>query len=81
MPDPTDDLRCDEVLEHLDAYVDGGLSPELIARVRVHVQACDACARFGASYGQLVSALRADPPEPLPPVVLERLRERLEEAG
>jgi anti-sigma factor RsiW len=54
-------LRCDEVLEALDRYVDGLLSDEELEMVQAHVQACANCRRFGGAYARVVAALRGSP--------------------
>lgn len=70
-------LWCREVLEHLDGYVDGSLSPDALAAVQAHVAQCTECARFGAAYAQLVGALRTGDPDALGDARAARLRERL----
>lgn len=71
-------LRCGEVLERLDAFVDGTLDEAARTRVIAHVSGCDRCARFGRTYGEVVRRTRgvARPPEPELDV-LERLRARV----
>lgn len=70
-------LWCREVLGLLDRYIDGELDPASLAQVRVHVQGCDNCARFGAAYARVVAALRSPPEETPPTAVLDRLTARL----
>jgi anti-sigma factor RsiW len=72
-------LWCSEVLEDLDAFVDGSLAPATLACVREHVLGCSQCARFGAAYARLVTALRAGPSEGLDEARLQRLHRRLAE--
>lgn len=74
-------LWCHEVLEHLDALVEGDLDDTTLAAVQAHVAECDACASFGAAYARLVRALRASPPEQLDTDRLGRLRARVREAS
>ena len=52
-------LWCSQVLEQLDAYVDGSLAPTDLSAMQSHVAECDQCASFGASYAAVVGALRA----------------------
>jgi anti-sigma factor RsiW len=71
-------LRCGEVLEKLDAFVDGTLEAEARPALLAHVAGCDRCARFGGTYAAVVQRLldlgRADDPAP---AVLARLHARL----
>jgi anti-sigma factor RsiW len=70
-------LWCHEVLDHLDAYVDGSLTAEQLTAVQQHVRVCQACAQFGAAYAGVVQTLRSTP-VPVPKGgVLDRLHRRL----
>lgn len=53
-------IRCMQVLEHLDDYVDGELSDTRRAQVEAHLRGCDWCTKFGGEYASLVSTLRSD---------------------
>ena len=60
-------LWCADVLEHLDAYIDGTLPDDVRERAEAHLAECDWCTRFGGAYAKTVAQLRAtldDPPEP-----------------
>jgi anti-sigma factor RsiW len=72
-------LRCSEVLGALSGYLDGGLPDPVVQRMAAHVADCHVCERFGARFSAAVTALRATlrEPEPLPPDIEARLRERL----
>lgn len=70
-------LWCREVLERLDAYVDGLLEPAELVAVQAHVQGCDQCARFGGAYARVVGALRSQSTETLGEARTERLLARL----
>ncbi len=74
-------LWCHQVLEHLDAFVEGRLDPGTLAAARAHVAVCNECAAFGAAYGRLLGALRAKPEEPLDEARLSRLRVSLASAA
>ncbi|HMV65454.1 MAG TPA: zf-HC2 domain-containing protein [Myxococcota bacterium] len=71
-------LRCLEVLDRLAEYVDGDLAPAERARVEAHLVGCDACARFGGAYADLVAVLRqrlaSDPPDDVSRRLLDRLQ-------
>lgn len=73
-------LRCGEVLECLDRYLEGGLEPELRGRLEAHVRGCDHCARFGGVYAATVAALRVrlGPTPEVPGDVAERLERTLQ---
>jgi len=68
-------LRCGEVLERLDAYLDGALEVPARERLEAHVRGCDQCARFGGVYAATVRALRGrlGAAEELPGEVAARL--------
>jgi anti-sigma factor RsiW len=72
-------LRCSEVLQRLSEYVDGELSPDLVARIHDHLRGCDTCERFGARFANVVRTLRQElaRPDPIDADVAARLRARL----
>lgn len=72
-------LRCSEVLERLSEYLDGELSPDVVARIHEHLRGCDACERFGTRFSGVVRALRQAlaEPDPIDADVAARLRARL----
>jgi anti-sigma factor RsiW len=72
-------LWCREVLEHLDAFVDGELPGPTLASVQAHVAECTQCAQFGAAYARLVGALRASPDAALDEARMQRLKRHLAE--
>ena len=51
-------IRCMQVLERLDDYVDGALERGIAGRVEAHVRECDWCTEFGGRYAATVEALR-----------------------
>ncbi|MEZ5288562.1 MAG: zf-HC2 domain-containing protein [Vicinamibacterales bacterium] len=69
-------LTCSAVMTALSDVVDGGVDAALGARIEAHVAACGHCARFGASFGALLDAMRQrlNPPPPVTAEVLARLR-------
>ncbi|TNE86892.1 MAG: hypothetical protein EP330_19990 [Deltaproteobacteria bacterium] len=70
-------LRCSQVLEGLDRYMDGLLGPAELTAVTAHVQGCNNCAAFGEAYGRVVHQLRAAVPVELGAGVMARLDARL----
>ena len=81
LPDERDvgGLRCSQVLARLSDYLDGDLGDDDRARIEAHVAACDVCARFGATFSEVVARVRGElaPAEPLSADVAGRLRDRL----
>lgn len=72
-------LRCRDVLALLPEFVDGGLSDDVLGRVRRHLNGCDTCEKFGGEYAELVSLLRTGRPQaPLRPGVHARLADRMD---
>ena len=53
-------IRCMQVLELLDDYVDGELSQAQRDQVEAHLRGCDWCTKFGGEYASLVSTLRSE---------------------
>lgn len=51
-------IRCTEILAKLDDYVDGNLSPELVAQINKHLSQCQWCAQFGGEYAAVVTKLQ-----------------------
>jgi anti-sigma factor RsiW len=51
-------LWCSEVLVGLQAFLDDELDASTRAAVVVHVQACDRCARFGATFAAATAQIR-----------------------
>lgn len=72
-------LRCRDVLVLLPDFVDDELSPEVVTRIRAHLDGCDVCEKFGGEYGALVASLRAGhaAAPPMDPGVRKRLAERM----
>jgi anti-sigma factor RsiW len=71
-------MKCNEVQEHLSAWLDGEISEELRLRLAEHLAACPACQAELASLERLDAALAGlEAPGPRPDLaagVLRRLR-------
>ncbi len=52
-------IRCMQVLEKLDDYVDGALDATTQDQIERHLEGCDWCTKFGGEYGALVTTLRS----------------------
>ena len=72
---------CHEVLEMLEAYVEGTLSDEQLRALQAHVGECHTCASFGESYGKVVQAVRSGLQQESDTAVFERLSKRLAEVS
>jgi len=77
MPRSADELRCDAVLDRLEAYLDDELDGETGTRVRDHLERCPACADEAAAARGVLAELRALPEYDLPPAIVERVRARV----
>ena len=53
-------MVCSEVLERLSDYLDGRVSAADRARIDAHLKGCDACERFGGTFGKAIGALREE---------------------
>jgi anti-sigma factor RsiW len=51
-------IRCMEVLEVLDDYLDDALDDQTRAQVESHLTECGWCATFGGRYAETVRQLR-----------------------
>ena len=65
-------LRCSEVLRDLSDFIDGSLSPDIVATIEAHLEGCPNCARFGASFAKMIQVLYT-PRDSLPQSLAERL--------
>jgi anti-sigma factor (TIGR02949 family) len=71
--DPLRCLPCDEALDLLEPCLDGDLTPEESARLRVHLEGCAACAAELALAGRVQAGLRALPQPDCPPELIARV--------
>jgi hypothetical protein len=62
-------MNCKEAVEHLLDFLEGGVGPDLRARIEKHVQSCKLCPELFQSYQKATSlcakALRRDVPDDL----------------
>jgi predicted anti-sigma-YlaC factor YlaD len=59
-------MRCDDVLDHLSALLDGELEPEREQALHAHLAECGACRGLEARLQALHRAVRLHPAEPVP---------------
>lgn len=69
-----DTLRCEEVLDLLEPYLDGDLPPDEAARAAAHLERCPACAGELDLATAVQRELRALPQHDCPPEVLQKIR-------
>ena len=65
---------CDEVLDALEAFLDGDLEAAEAARIKKHLEGCPACAAELALAERIQRELRSLPQLDCPPEVLERVQ-------
>lgn len=53
------ELRCEDVMSMLAAYVDGELPPAELEHLEAHVRACSHCETLGGRYASVVRCLHA----------------------
>lgn len=72
-------VSCSEVLADLSAYLDGELEAARVAQLEAHVSQCSVCAAFGAGFGRVITAMRANKsaPDRLSEAVAGRLQASL----
>lgn len=59
-------MKCREVQQKLDAYLDGALAPRAIGRIEAHLQSCPTCCQQFERIRGLADALRLAPIPPVP---------------
>lgn len=75
-------LRCQDIVELLDDYLDGALAPRVAAALEAHLEGCRDCTAFLRTYRGTVRATRrlkeADLPAELRDRLIGFLRQRRE---
>ena len=70
------ELTCRELIDQLDAYVDGSMPAEQRAALDAHFAVCTACVAYLKNYRQTIAMSRAvlsDANVPVPPDVPKEL--------
>jgi anti-sigma factor RsiW len=67
------DLHCDEFVELVTAFLDGGLDAEAEGRFVDHLAGCDGCETYLDQMRQTIRRVGELPPESLPPDVRDVL--------
>lgn len=68
--------RCSEVLDRLDAWIDGDLDEPEAAGIAAHVDRCHPCQTAKREAEELISALRSLPEFEIPDRVLQSVHDR-----
>ncbi|MEV4111016.1 zf-HC2 domain-containing protein [Nonomuraea sp. NPDC049695] len=66
-------FTCDELAEHLTAYLEDALDRPARDGVRAHLACCEGCERYFEQFRATIGALGDPPPEKLPADVRARL--------
>jgi anti-sigma factor RsiW len=67
MSDLPSDLRCDEFVELVTAFLDDALDPQTRRRVVEHLALCEGCDRYLSQCRATIDRLGELPPDTLPP--------------
>lgn len=74
-------MRCKQMMEWTNEYLDGTLTDELKQEVEHHLNSCSHCARYLEEMQQVLKLLSAMEEEELPPGFEQRLHHRLRQTG
>ncbi|TDD41675.1 zf-HC2 domain-containing protein [Nonomuraea terrae] len=66
-------FTCDELVEHLTAYLDDALDTPARDAVRDHLSCCEGCGRYFDQYRATIRVLGDLPTRPLPTETRSRL--------
>lgn len=77
MSSTVEGTRCDDVLDRLEALIDGELADDERLTVERHLKGCTSCTEELEHAVDAVTALRALPEPNVPDRVIEKARERL----
>lgn len=69
-----EDIRCDEVLDRMEAFIDVEVDAAESAAIERHLECCDTCAREIEHALESIAALRALPEFEVPARVIDRVR-------
>ena len=74
MSQPVDEMRCETVDEHVEAFIDGELATDLSIRLRRHLDRCRTCAAEVQRARSAIAALRDLPELEAPSRVIDSVR-------
>ncbi len=72
-------LPCREIMARLSEFVERELGPEMMRKIRDHLEVCAACRRFVKSLERTSRMLRLDPSLPMPEDAARELLDALRE--
>ena len=70
-------MRCKEIIDLLGEYLDGDLDSETAKALEAHLSDCRPCVSFVNTYRGTITASRKLLEEEIPPELISRLREFL----
>jgi len=70
-------VNCRGLIREISAYLDGELSPELLAEIEVHLERCKDCRVIVDTTRKTIEIYYRAQPLPLPTDVRERLHQAL----
>ena len=68
-----DELSCQELVELVTDYLEGALTPTMLALVRAHLDSCRGCRRYLEQIRQTIELLGQLPDEGITPEAQEEL--------
>ena len=71
-------ITCRELTELLIDFLSGDLPPEHKTRIQKHLDCCPPCVTYLETYQVTIRISRQLPCQPMPPQLVQRLREALE---
>lgn len=72
-------MKCEELLQWLNEYVDGAVDPAICAEFEKHLAGCNPCQIVVDNIRKTITLYRAGEPYELPPEFQERLHRLLRE--
>lgn len=72
-------MKCNEILEYIYDYIDGGLSPELNKKIEAHLEKCFTCRTFTNTIKTTLELSRELEPLKIPPSVHDSLHKILKQ--
>lgn len=76
-----DDIDCRRLGELLCDFVSGELDAALVVKLEAHIRRCPPCGHQVATYRLTVTMARRLPPKPVPPALMARLRDAVQQQG
>ncbi|MFO0929620.1 MAG: zf-HC2 domain-containing protein [Gemmataceae bacterium] len=70
-------MTCEELLQALNAYVDGDALPAFCEKYAAHLAECNPCQVVVDNIRQTIRLYRAGEPYPMPPEFQDSLRQQL----